>query len=199
MTERKQRPAVFLDRDGTINEEVGYLDDPAKVVLIPGSADAIRRLNEAGLWVVVTSNQSGVARGYFSEDAVRAVNKRLEQLLAAHGAKLDALFYCPHHAEKGLGPYRVDCDCRKPRPGMIQRATAQLPIDLGRSYVVGDKLTDVELGKSSGLRTVLLLTGFGKEELARLEQTHSPAPDFVAQNLATAVEWILSDLEERGT
>jgi D-glycero-D-manno-heptose 1,7-bisphosphate phosphatase len=199
MTDEKLRPAVFLDRDGTICEEVGYLSNPAQLILIPGSAEAIRELNQQSMFAVVTTNQSGVARGYFTEADVAAVHARLRELLAEKGAKVDAIYYCPHHAEKGLGPYRVACRCRKPQPGMIERAAGEFPVDLENSYVVGDKLSDVEFGKGNGLRSVLVLTGFGREELEKISTTSDVCrPDFVAENLWAAVHWIINDLGKRG-
>ncbi len=199
MTAEKRRPAVFLDRDGTICEEVGYLSRPEQLVLIPGSAAAIQLLNQHGVFAVVTTNQSGVARGFFTETDVHAVHDHLQDLLAREGAKLDAIYYCPHHAEKGLGSYRVACECRKPLPGMIRRAADDFPIDLENSYVVGDKLTDVEFGKANGLRSVLVLTGYGQDELQKkLVAAPAQEPDFVAENLQAAVSWILNDLRKRG-
>jgi len=197
--DHQQRPAVFLDRDGTICEEVGYLARPDQVTLVPGSAQAIRRLNQAGVLAIVTTNQSGVARGYFTEEDVRAVHWRLRELLAEQGARLDAIYYCPHHAEQGTGPYRVNCDCRKPRPGMLLRAARELPVNLAASYVVGDKLADVEFGRALNLATVLVLTGYGAAERNRLADSAAGSqPDFIAADLPQAVEWILNDLRERG-
>ncbi len=198
-SEKTKRPAVFLDRDGTICEEVGYLSRPEQLQLIKGSAEAICLLNRANIRVVVTTNQSGVARGYFTEEDVRAVHQRLEALLAAQGARVDAIYYCPHHPDKGEGQYRVDCECRKPRPGMLRQAARDLPIDLSHSYVVGDKLSDIQLGREGGLHTCLVLTGYGEQEKERIEKGEtSIKPDFVAQDLHQAVNWILNDLREKG-
>lgn len=198
MSKTRKVPAVFLDRDGTICEEVGYLARPDQLRLIPGSAEAIAALNRAGILAIVTTNQSGVARGYFTEENVAAVHERLKGLLGEMGAKLDAIYYCPHHAEKGLGQYRVACDCRKPLPGMIRRAATEFDIDLLHSYVVGDKITDIEFGRNAGLRTVLVLSGYGREESQRLEAEGGAMPDFVANDLREAVSWILNDLQSKG-
>jgi D-glycero-D-manno-heptose 1,7-bisphosphate phosphatase len=172
------REAVFLDRDGTLIEEVHYLAAPKQVRLIPGAADAVRKLNDAGVLVVVVTNQAGVARGYFPESRVAEVHARLSELLAAHGARIDAYFYCPHHPE-GAGAYRVACECRKPKPGMLLTAARELDIDLARSWMIGDKPCDAEAGTAAGCRTLLLRTGHGKD-----------LPNAVA-DLATAVELCL--------
>jgi D-glycero-D-manno-heptose 1,7-bisphosphate phosphatase len=157
------REAVFLDRDGTVIEEVRYLGDPAQVRLIPGAAEAIRRLNDAGVLVVLVTNQSGVARGYFPESRVWDVHARLAELLAERGARIDAYFYCPHHPTEGVGRYRVACECRKPRPGLLLAAARQLDIDLARSWVIGDKPCDAEAGAAAGCRAILVRTGHGVE------------------------------------
>lgn len=194
------KPAVFLDRDGTINEEVGYIRDLADFRLIPGAAEAIARLNKLGIPVVLVTNQSGPARGYYDEAWVRTLHGRLEELLAEHGAGLDALYYCPHLPpdEGGVVPgYARRCDCRKPGTAMVEQAAADLGLDLARSVVVGDKATDVQLGINSGTKTVLLETGYGQEVLAGRYQYPVQA-DHVAPDLAGAVEWYLAGLELEG-
>ena len=182
-------PAVFLDRDGTINDEVGYLSDPALVSLLPGAAEALIRLKEAGFRLVVVSNQSGIARGYFTEDELAVINKRLARLLYESGAEVDGYYYCPHHPKHGE---MLECDCRKPKTGMVERAAAEHGIELDKSYFVGDKCTDVELGKNAGGKTVLVLTGFGNEEKALLE-ARGLAPDAVLPGLPEAADWIIKD------
>ena len=157
------REAVFLDRDGTIIEEVNYLSSPEQVCLIPGAADAVRRLNDAGVLVVVVTNQAGVARGYFPESRVGEVHAHLSTLLAAHGARIDAYYHCPHHPTEGVGEYRVACDCRKPKPGLLLTAARELDIDLSGSWMIGDKLCDAEAGATAGCRTLLVRTGHGRD------------------------------------
>jgi histidinol-phosphate phosphatase family protein len=193
------RPAVFLDRDGTIIEEVGYLKDPSQVKLIPGAADAIARLNRRGIAVVVVTNQSGVGRGLVTESAVGQVHAELaRQLEAAEGggveggadgggggARWDAIYYCPHHPDDG-------CECRKPGPGMFRRAAAEHGLDLGRSFVVGDKVSDVRAGKLLGCRTVLVLTGYGADESQRARAA-GITPDHIAADLAAAAAWVLRE------
>lgn len=157
------RDAVFLDRDGTLIEEVNYLARPEQVRLIPGAADAVRALNDAGVLVVVVTNQAGVARGYFPESRVAEVHARLSALLAEHGAHVDAYYHCPHHPTAGVGRYRVDCDCRKPKPGLLLTAARHLDIDLARSWMIGDKPCDAGAGRAAGCRTLLVRTGHGHE------------------------------------
>jgi D-glycero-D-manno-heptose 1,7-bisphosphate phosphatase len=163
------REAVFLDRDGTLIEEVNYLSAPEQVKLIPGAAEAVRRLNAAGVLVVVVTNQAGVARGIFPESRVGAVHAHLSALLAARGACLDAFYYCPHHPTAGTGAYRVACECRKPKPALLLTAARELDIDLARSWMIGDKLCDAEAGRAAGCRTILVRTGHGSELPADVE------------------------------
>ena len=165
MTEFEQqiaRPAVFFDRDGTINVEVEYLAQPEQLVLLPTVAETISMLNSRGILVVVITNQAGVARGYFPEHRLEAIHERLRQLLAAQNAFVDGIYYCPHHATAGLGKYRVVCDCRKPMPGMLTRAAKELGIDLQRSMMIGDRESDLQAGANAGCRTALVRTGYGE-------------------------------------
>lgn len=180
-----KRRVVFLDRDGTINEDVGYLSDPAGLVLIPGAAMAVRLLNEAGVMVVVISNQSGVGRGYYTDTDVEAVNARLVLLLGESGASLDALYWCNHHPDEG-------CECRKPNSGLVARAVEELSVDVADSYVVGDKVSDVELAGNIGAKGILVLTGKGAREVEKLS---SPAA-FVARDLREAVDWIIDEMKK---
>jgi D-glycero-D-manno-heptose 1,7-bisphosphate phosphatase len=188
-------PCVFLDRDGTINEEVEYLRDVAQLKLIEGAAAAVQLLNAAGLKVVVITNQAAVARGYLTEDGLAGIHRALEDELRLQHAMLDGIYYCPHHPE-GTGVYRRECDCRKPQPGMLRRAAADLQLDLAQSFVVGDKLIDCEAGRRAGCRTVLVRTGYGREhEQTLLNAPREPnelrRPDFIADNLLEAARWIL--------
>lgn len=187
-----------MDRDGTMTVEGGYINHPSRLQLIDGTAQAVKLCNENHLLAVVTTNQAGVARGYFTEDLVKVVHSRLEDLLAQQGAKLDAIYYCPHHPREGKPPYRAECDCRKPGPGMINQACRELPVDLARSYMVGDKISDSEFGHRLGIRTVMVLTGYGRGEYEYQRQDWKDTPDHIAENLKEAVEWILSDLKVRG-
>lgn len=188
------RPAVFFDRDGTLTEEVGYVNHPSRLRLIRGTAAAVRLCNENGLLAIVVTNQAGVARGYFEESMIRDVHARLRELLVREGARLDAIYYCPHHPREGKPPYRADCNCRKPRPGMIEQAAREHPIDLARSYMVGDKISDSQFGRRLGLRTVMVMTGYGLGEYEFQREDWDHAPDHLARNTRAAVKWILRDL-----
>lgn len=185
-------PAVFIDRDGTLNEEAGYVNHPHRLRLLPRSAEAIRRLNRSGLKAVMVTNQSGVARGYFSEEVLQAVNEALVGQLKAEGAYLDGLYVCLHHPTEGEPPYRARCDCRKPEPGLLRRAAADLGLDLPRSWMVGDKISDVLTGRRAGARSILVLTGYGLGEREYRRSRWPTDPDHVAEDLLEAVEWILA-------
>jgi len=183
--------AVFIDRDGTINEEVGYLGDLNQLRLIPGAGTAIRRLNNAGLKVVLVTNQSGVARGYFTESFVRETHALLEQMLAEEGARFDGIYYCPHHPKAGSSDYTMVCDCRKPGTGMINQAAKDLAIDVKQSFVVGDKWSDVEFGQRAGARSILVMTGFAADDPGNIRPLDLHDPDFIANTIAEAIDWIL--------
>jgi D-glycero-D-manno-heptose 1,7-bisphosphate phosphatase len=184
--------AVFLDRDGTIIEEVGYLDRPERVELFPWTIDAVRVLNRAGLAVVLVSNQSGVARGFFTEGVVDAVHERMATLLAEGGARIDAYYYCPHHPDGKLPQYAQKCECRKPGRGLVDRAARELGIDPARSFVVGDRWLDVALGRAVGAQSVLVRTGYGASEEDK--RPSDLAADAVVDNLIAATSWILGRL-----
>ncbi|MEO6392793.1 MAG: D-glycero-beta-D-manno-heptose 1,7-bisphosphate 7-phosphatase [Pyrinomonadaceae bacterium] len=175
--------AVFLDRDGTISEEVGYLDDPSRFRLLPGSPAAIQLLNENGWKVVVVTNQSGVARGFFAEEMVVQVNELMRSKLAAAGARLDGVYYCPHHPTSGAAPYVSDCDCRKPKPGLLFQAAQELDIDLSASWMVGDRYGDVAVAPAAGVRSALVLTGYGRDEWEALGRVWKHEPELVAEDL----------------
>lgn len=180
----RMRAAVFLDRDGTICEEVGYLNHLSRFRMFPFAAAALRKLNDSGYAVIIVSNQSGVARGYFPESLVEQVNQEMIQQLSEAGAKVDAVYYCSHASSD-------NCNCRKPKTGMLERAVREHCIDLKRSFVVGDRYGDIQLAHNARARGILVRTGYGEGELAwHAEEWHVP-PDFVAEDLAQAVDWIL--------
>lgn len=186
------RRAVFLDRDGTLIDEFGYLGDPDGVRLLPGAIHAVRRLNEAGWKAVVVTNQSGVARGLFDDAAVRAVHGRLEALLAAGGAHLDLVLYCPHHPGHGTGALRTRCACRKPEPGLLRTAAERLGLDLPACWTIGDSERDLEAGRRAGLAGgVLVETGKGAAVLAALAPERRAALR-VARDVDRAVELVLA-------
>ncbi len=180
------RKAVFLDRDGTVAEEVGYLNHLSRFQMYPYAAAAIRRLNEAGLAVVVVTNQSGVARGFFPDELVHQVHERLIVELAAGGARLDAIYYCPHSTAD-------NCACRKPRPGMLIRAGREHNLKLHGSWMVGDRYADLEMAHAVGCRSILVLSGYGRGEYDWNFKRWKRKPDHVADNLADAVEIILKE------
>jgi D-glycero-D-manno-heptose 1,7-bisphosphate phosphatase len=186
------RRAVFIDRDGTISEEVGYVNHVSRYRVFPFAAEAVRALNEAGRLAILVTNQAGVARGYFEEDMIGRVHGVLAEELGKGGARLDAVFYCPHHPSVGEPPYRLDCDCRKPRPGLIRRAAEELGIDLARSWMVGDRYSDTELARNAGTRAALVLTGYGRGEYEHQSHAWKHHPDLVAENLLEAVKEIVS-------
>lgn len=189
---RSLRPAVFLDRDGALNPLVynpdfGLVDSPqnaGQFQLLPGAAEAVRSINEMGYLAVVVSNQPGIAKGKYTPAILQSVTAKMHRQLAAGGAHLDAVYYCLHHPEALLGEYRVVCDCRKPRPGLLQKAAAELGIDLCASYMIGDGLTDVQAGKVAGCTTILL--GNLKCDLCNLFEAVGARPDFVVPDLLAA-------------
>ena len=183
------RPAVFLDRDGTIIEDVGFLRDVSQIDLLPWSADAIRQLNEAGYVVVVVTNQSGVGRGYFDEAHVLATHAALDAALTEQGARIDAFYYCPHFPASADTRYGFVCDCRKPGSGMLRRAAEERGLDLSESWMVGDWWRDVQAGAGAGARTILIRSGRSAEH--RPEPADAPRPDAILNNLMEAAAWIL--------
>jgi D-glycero-D-manno-heptose 1,7-bisphosphate phosphatase len=190
-----KRPAVFLDRDGTLIEDVGYLDRLDRVTFFPWTVDTIRALNRAGLAMVVVTNQSGIARGMFPEAFVEETHRYLTAHLEAGGARVDAYYYCPHHPRGTVDPYSRRCDCRKPGRGLVDRAARDLGLDPERSFVVGDTWLDVQLGRAVGARAILVRTGMGAVEERR--PPSGVTADAVVDNLAAAASWILMDLAIR--
>lgn len=189
---REGRPTIFMDRDGTLSHEVGYVNHASRFRLYPWTVDAIRMINRAGWLAVVVTNQAGVARGYFPESVLQEVLGRLGEQVTAGGARLDAVYFCMHHPTAGHPPYRMDCDCRKPRPGMLRRAEEELGADLARSWVIGDRHGDLQVAWNAGARGALVKTGYGLGELLYHAPSWSRPPDLVAENLLEAVEAILS-------
>ena len=193
----KRNIAVFLDRDGVINEEVGYLDNLDKLKIIPGAYEAIKLINKSGMKAVVITNQAGVAKGLFTEDFVRETNYHLQKILREQEAYINNFYYCPHHPTEGEEPYRRICDCRKPPPGMLVQAARDLNIDLTKSYLVGDRFNDMEAATKAGVKGILVKTGYASELL----QDDGPdkakpenKPDFIAADILDAVRWILDQV-----
>ena len=195
----EKQKTVFLDRDGTMNVEVNYLHRPEDLILIDGTAEAVRMLNEAGYRVIVVTNQAGVARGYYTEEDVMQLHAYMNELLGKEGAHVDAFYYCPHHPEHGIGKYKMACHCRKPETGMFEQAERDIPggINKEHSYMIGDKLLDTKAGRNYGVTGILVGTGYGakiREDEAEAEKDGQPTAkdyDFYAETLLEAVRGIL--------
>jgi D-glycero-D-manno-heptose 1,7-bisphosphate phosphatase len=183
------KPAVFLDRDGTIIEDVGYLSRARDIAFFPWTADAIRALNRAGFPVVVVTNQSAIARGLLTEPGLAELHKAMTARLAEGGAHIDAYYYCPHHSGGTVAEFAIACDCRKPGRALIDRAARDLDLDPACSFVVGDKWIDIGLARAVGAKGVLVRTGYGASEERRAPA--NMAADAIVDNLAAAVGWIL--------
>jgi D-glycero-D-manno-heptose 1,7-bisphosphate phosphatase len=181
-----------MDRDGTISEEVGYVNHPSRYRVFRYSAEAVRLLNENGWLAILVTNQAGVARGYFTEDLIAAVHDRLKLELKAQGARLDAIYYCAHHPTVGESPYRFDCDCRKPKPGLIRRAAQEFDVDLAQSWMIGDRYSDIELARNAGTRAAFVLSGYGRGEWEYQRDAWKHEPDLVAEDLLEAVRKIVT-------
>jgi D-glycero-D-manno-heptose 1,7-bisphosphate phosphatase len=190
-----KRRAVFMDRDGTISEEVGYVNHPTRYRVFPYAAEAVRLLNEQGWLAVLVTNQAGVARGYFTEEMIGTVHDSLQTELERGGARLDAIYYCAHHPSVGEPPYRFDCDCRKPKPGLIKRAAGDFEIELDESWMIGDRYSDIELARNAGVRACFVLSGYGRGEWEYQRTAWKHQPDMVAEDLLEAVRKIISNDE----
>lgn len=195
--EKKMEKVIFLDRDGTLNEEVNYLYRPEDLKLLPGVAEALRSFKDQGYRLVVITNQAGVARGYYREEDVDILHGCLNKILAEKGAEIDAFFYCPHHPEHGIGAYKKKCHCRKPETGMFEQAEQCFSIDKSSSWMIGDKLIDVEAGHNYGVNTLLVGTGYGEEEWKKSRDKKDRPYDLYAENLKLAAEMILQKEAER--
>ena len=188
-----KKPAVFLDRDGTINEQMGYINHLSRFVILPGVPEAIRLLNENGFLVIIVSNQSGVARGYFPIELVYEVHALLTGALEEEGAGIDGFFFCPHHPRGDVAGYRSSCDCRKPGTGLIDQARNTYDIDMSGSYVVGDRCLDMELAHRVNLKGILVKTGYGRGDIAYNLSKMAVKPTHIARDLLHAVRWILAN------
>jgi D-glycero-D-manno-heptose 1,7-bisphosphate phosphatase len=186
------RPAIFFDRDGTLSHEVGYVNHLSRFRLLPYAVDAVRVVNASGRLAVLITNQAGVARDYFPESLVHEVHARVRADMEAGGARLDGIYFCVHHPSVGEPPYRQDCDCRKPRPGLLRQAEKDLGIDLARSWMIGDRHGDLAVAWAAGARAALVKTGYGLGELAWHAARWARPPDLVAEHVLEAVERIVS-------
>ncbi len=198
------RPAVFFDRDGTLNEELGYVGELERFHIYPYAADAVRLVNERGWAAILVTNQAGVARGLYSEAQVAVLHQHLIAWLAAAGARLDAIYYCPHHPTKGVNGYGIECECRKPKPGLLRRAAAEHGLDLARSWIVTDRLSEVAMVQALGGGGALVRTGYGQADLdlwqtpdaARWPGLRAAGPEVVAATALEAVSQLLAASSE---
>ena len=186
-----KRTAVFIDRDGTINEQMGYINHISRFVLLPGTAEGIRLLNRHQYLAIIVSNQSGVARGYFPMALIDRVHAHMKDLLAKEGANIDGIFFCPHYPRGIVPEYSVECDCRKPRTGLVQKACEEFDIDMKNSYVIGDRCSDIELAERSNLQGIMVTTGYGLGDIEYVLPHKSFKPLHIAKDLLHAVRWII--------
>ncbi len=186
-----KRPAVFIDRDGTINEQMGYVNHISRFVLLPGTAEGIRLLNMHQYLAIIVSNQSGIARGYFPVELVDRVHAHMKDLLAKEGANIDGIFFCPHYPRGIVSEYSVECDCRKPGTGLVQKACESFDIDMKHSYVIGDRCSDIELAERSNLQGIMVTTGYGLGDIEYVLPHKTFKPLHIAKDLLHAVRWII--------
>jgi D-glycero-D-manno-heptose 1,7-bisphosphate phosphatase len=187
--------AIFLDRDGTINEEMGYINHPDRFVIFPYVAESIKIFNEIGFKVIVVTNQSGVARGYFPESLVIELHETLQAKMKEKSAKIDAIYYCPHHPKEGKGKYKNDCACRKPKPGMVLKAAEEYNIDLEKSYMIGDRYKDILFAKNLKIKSCFVLTGYGRGEYVYDRNSWTYEPDIIGENLLDVARQIESGIK----
>ena len=186
-----KKKAVFLDRDGNINRDIGYPSSYDMIEIYPYSFEAVRKINQAGMLAVVITNQSGIGRGLIDETVLQSMHERMRREFAGRDARLDAVYYCPHYLESNKPCYRIDCSCLKSNTGMAQQAAADLDIDLSGSYMIGDKVEDIEFGWNIQATPVLVLTGYGEKSRKHFEKA-AAQPAYTAQNLLDAVNWIIT-------
>ncbi len=191
-----KRPAVFIDRDGTINEQMGYVNHISRFVLLPGTAEGIRLLNRHQYLAIIVSNQSGVARGYFPMELIDRVHAHMKDLLAKEGANIDGIFFCPHYPRGNVPEYSVECDCRKPRTGLVQKACESFDIDMKNSYVIGDRCSDIELAERSNLQGIMVTTGYGLGDIEYVLPNKPFKPLHIARDFLHAVRWIIEREEK---
>lgn len=186
----EKRRAVFLDRDGTINEEVGYVNHLSRFRFIPAVFRGLKLINNLGLLSIVITNQGGIARGFFDEKFLKKLHAKMLDSLKKSGAKIDEIYYCPHNPHGSVKKYAVRCNCRKPATGMVEKAMKDFNISLKNSYYVGDQKRDIEFGKRLGLITILVKTGYGKGEIYFNKFNNRLKPDYIAEDLLDAAKWI---------
>lgn len=186
-------PAVFLDRDGTINEQMGYINHISRFIILDKVPEAIKLLNESDFFTIILSNQSGVARGYFPIELVDETHASLMSSLKRWGAYIDGIFFCPHYPRGKIPEYCIECDCRKPKTGLIDQACTSFDIDMSRSYMIGDRHTDMEFASRAGLKGIMVETGYGLGDIKYILPNKDIKPVYIAENLFSAVNWILNN------
>ena len=186
-----RRPAVFIDRDGTVNEQMGYINHPSRFIILPGVAEALRLLNKQGYLAIIVSNQSGVARGYFPVELLYSIHSSMKESLLRSGAVVDGIFFCPHYPSGSVPEYSFDCDCRKPKTGLIKQACGHFDIDMSRSYMIGDHSSDMEFAERAALKGILVKTGYGLGVAEYVLPGMTFKPSFIAEDLLDAVKWII--------
>jgi D-glycero-D-manno-heptose 1,7-bisphosphate phosphatase len=189
--ENMKKPAVFIDRDGTVNEQMGYINHVSRFVILPGVVEGLRLLNENGFHAVIVSNQSGVARGYFPLGLVQEVHDFLDASLKKDHVTVDGIFFCPHHPNGSVPEFTKRCNCRKPRTGLIDQACRSLEIDLQNSYAIGDRCEDIQFARRAGVKGILVKTGYGLGEIQYLLPQSTAKPVYIAEDLLHAVQWII--------
>ena len=186
----KKNKAVFIDRDGCLIHELGYINSVEKIKFFRRSFDALRLLKAAGFKVIIVTNQSGVARGYFPESFVAEAHSYIAAELKKKNLKIDAYYYCPHHEKATVAVYKKDCECRKPRQGMIKKASKRFNLDLKQCFTMGDKLSDVKLGHNGGMKGILVLTGFGRWQRGLIRKERIK-PDYIARDFYSGAKWVV--------
>jgi D-glycero-D-manno-heptose 1,7-bisphosphate phosphatase len=192
--DKVKKPAVFMDRDGTINEQMGYINHQSRFKILKRVPEAIRLLNDNEFLTIMVSNQSGVARDYFPIDLVYDVHSYLEKELQEKGAYMDGIFFCPHYPSGKIKKYSSECDCRKPKTGMLDQAQAAFDIDMSRSYVVGDRYTDMEFAEKAGLKGILVKTGYGMGDIEYVMPQKDVKPAYIAEDLFDGAQWIINNI-----
>lgn len=197
MSDSVPQAAVFLDRDGTINEQMGYINHISRFQLLPRAIEGIKLLNSHNIPVIVVSNQSGLARGYFPLELLDEVHEKMNNMLAEQGAHVDGIYYCPHHPEAKEEAFRKKCNCRKPRTGLLETAAKEMNLDLHQSFMVGDRWSDLECGVNAGATSVLVLTGYGMGDKQYIGPTKKVQPSFIGKDLLHVAEWIVAEIEQQ--
>ncbi len=194
MAVEREKIGIFLDRDGTISEEIDYIDNVEKFSLYSFSPKAIKKLNDLGIKVIIVTNQAGIAKGLYTEKTLHSIHKKMIEQLEKEGAHIDDIYYCPHHSDGKIDAYSIDCECRKPKSGMILQASKKFNFNLKHSFAVGDKIRDIKAGSRLGTRSILVLTGHGKDSLKKINKNKSEKPEFIAENLLEASEIICREI-----